>query len=197
MHAGISTSGLRVARVPIGNDEWVQQFVQEKAAAVQVDVDKLDIISDGRIHYQMLRFCQNTRLAFLGCNTPTPLISAILAEVDAMILEALCRKGTTDVHGEWTAVFRRLLSFAVLLTINCNWHTFGEDSASLPMLVVPFLLSMRHLCLSCNGSVSAVIRPCQHMGPRPRFNQSGPMDCSYYDCSQASSPHPSHRFWMS
>ena len=35
MDAGISTTGLRVAGVPIGNDEWVQQFMQEKAAAVQ------------------------------------------------------------------------------------------------------------------------------------------------------------------
>jgi len=51
IHAGISTTGLRVAGVPIGNDEWMQQFVQEKAAAVQVDVGKLDIISDGLIHY--------------------------------------------------------------------------------------------------------------------------------------------------
>jgi len=46
----ISTTGLRVAGVPIANDEWVQQFVQAKAAAVQVDVGKLDIISDGLIH---------------------------------------------------------------------------------------------------------------------------------------------------
>jgi len=68
---------------------------------------KFDIISDGLIHYQILRFCQNTRLAFLGRNTPTPLISDIFANVDATILEALCRKGTTDAHGEWTAVFRR------------------------------------------------------------------------------------------
>jgi len=69
MDAGISTTGLRVAGVPIGTDEWVQQFAQEKAAAVHVDVSKLDIISDGFIHYQMLRFCQNTRLVFLGRNT--------------------------------------------------------------------------------------------------------------------------------
>jgi len=32
--AGISTMGLRVAVVPSGNDEWVQQFVQEKASAL-------------------------------------------------------------------------------------------------------------------------------------------------------------------
>ena len=100
MDAGLSTTGLRVAGVPIGNDEWVQQFVQEKAAAVQVDVGKLDIISDGLIHYQILRFYQKTRLAFLGRNTPTPLISDIFAKVDAPILKALCRKGTTDAHGE-------------------------------------------------------------------------------------------------
>ena len=91
-YGAVSTTGLRVVWVPIGNDEWVQQFVQEKAAAVQVDVGKLDIISDGLIHYQMLRFCQNTRLAFLGRNTPTPLISDILAQVDAKILQALPKR---------------------------------------------------------------------------------------------------------
>jgi len=80
--------------------------VQAKAAAVKVDVSKLNIISDGLIHYQMLRFCQNTRLAFLGRHTPTPLISDIFANVHATISEVLCRKGTTNAHGEWTAVFR-------------------------------------------------------------------------------------------
>ena len=53
---GIFTTGLRVAGVPIGNDEWVQQFVQAKTAAVQVDAGKLDNIYDSLIHYQMLRF---------------------------------------------------------------------------------------------------------------------------------------------
>ena len=97
MDASISTIGLRVAGVHIGNDDWVQQFVQEKAAAAQVDVGTLGIISDGLIHYQMLRFCQTTRLAFFGRNTPTPLISDILVQFDATILEALCHKGTTYV----------------------------------------------------------------------------------------------------
>jgi len=63
----------------------------------------------------MLRFCQNTRLAFLGRNTPTPLIFDIFADVDATILEALCRKGTTNAHGEWTAVFRRFVDMKLQL----------------------------------------------------------------------------------
>ena len=111
MDAGISTTGLRVAGVPVGNDEWVQQFVQAKAAAVQVDVGKLEIISD----YHMLRFCQNTRLAFHGRNTSTPLISDIFADVDATMLEALCRKGTTNFHDEWTAVLRRFVDMKLQL----------------------------------------------------------------------------------
>jgi len=116
LHDGAACCG-----VPIGNDEWVQQFVQKKAAAVQVDVGKLDIISDGLIHYQMLRFCQNTRLAFLGRNILTPLISDILAEVDATILEALCQKGTTNAHGEWTAVLSRFVDMKLQLP-----HFWGE-----------------------------------------------------------------------
>ena len=51
MAAGISTMGLRVAGVPDGNDEWVQQFVHVKADAVQVVVGKFDIISDGLIRW--------------------------------------------------------------------------------------------------------------------------------------------------
>jgi len=35
--------------VPLGNDQWVQQFVQAKA--VQVDVGKFDVISDGLIRW--------------------------------------------------------------------------------------------------------------------------------------------------
>jgi len=72
-----------------------------------VDVGKLDIIFDGLIH----RCCVSAKtlvLLFLGA-IPTPLISDIFEKVDAKILEALCRKGTTDAHGEWTAVFRRLV----------------------------------------------------------------------------------------
>jgi len=137
---------------PIGNDEWVQQFVQAKAPAIQVDVGKLDIIPDCLIHYQMLRLCQNIHLAFLERNTPTTLISNIFVEVDATILEALCQKGTTHAHGKWTAVFCRFVDMKLQLP-----HFWARFGVTLPMLVVPFLRSMRYLCLSCNGSGFAVM----------------------------------------
>jgi len=42
--------------------------------------------------------CQNARMAFLGRNTPTPLLSEFMAQVDATIVEAVCRHGTGGGH---------------------------------------------------------------------------------------------------
>jgi len=51
----VSTKGLRVAGVPIGDDAWVTRFVAEKVEAVILDVGKIDLLlTDGMIHYQML-----------------------------------------------------------------------------------------------------------------------------------------------
>ena len=44
--------------VPIGTDAFVRNLV----AKTWSDVEKLDAIQDGFIHYQILRFCQVTRL---------------------------------------------------------------------------------------------------------------------------------------
>jgi len=85
----------------VGVDDWVKTFVAKKARpAVITDVAKLDFVSDGLIHFQLLNFCQNARMAFLGRNTPTPLLSEILAQVDDTIVEAVCRHGTEGGHVE-------------------------------------------------------------------------------------------------
>ena len=52
--------------VPIGTDAFIQHFVKDKCQAIMEDVDKLDNIQDGFIHYQLIRFCQATRLQYLN-----------------------------------------------------------------------------------------------------------------------------------
>ena len=42
--------------VPIGTDAFIQHFVKDKCQAIMDDVDKLDNIQDGFIHYQLLRY---------------------------------------------------------------------------------------------------------------------------------------------
>ena len=51
MDAGVSTKGLRVAGVPIRDDAWVTNFVDEKVEAVILDVGKINhVLTDGHIH---------------------------------------------------------------------------------------------------------------------------------------------------
>jgi hypothetical protein len=56
--------------VPIGTPEFVNAFVRSKAHDIVQDVHKLRIVPDPKIHYDLLRFCQHTRLAFLARNVP-------------------------------------------------------------------------------------------------------------------------------
>ena len=116
MDAGVSTQGLRVAGVPIGVEAWVTKFVEEKIQDVIVDVGKIDhVLTDGILHYQMLRFCQNTRPGFLTRNTPTPLISESLGRLDSVILESMCTKGTGGTHTDWTSEQRSFANMKLQL----------------------------------------------------------------------------------
>ena len=49
---------------------------------------KLDVVSDGLLHNQLPHFCQNARMAFLARNTPTPLLSEFMAQVNDTIVFA-------------------------------------------------------------------------------------------------------------
>ncbi len=52
--------------VPIGTDAFVRSFVAKTCRDIIDDVEKLDAIQDGFIHFQLLRFCQATRLQYIN-----------------------------------------------------------------------------------------------------------------------------------
>ena len=93
--------------MPIGKDDWVQQFVAHTADTAIQDVGKLDVVTDGFIHYALQKLCQNTRLALLEQNVATALIADSVARVHATVLDALCKKGTHNSQGNWMPEFRR------------------------------------------------------------------------------------------
>ena len=66
----INVTGLKCAGLPIGTPDFVNAFVRSKAADIQQDVQKLRVIQDPKIHYDLLRCCQHTRIAFLARNVP-------------------------------------------------------------------------------------------------------------------------------
>jgi len=104
---------MRVAGVPVGVDAWVKNFVAKKAQSVITDVAKLDVVSHGLIHTQLLNFCRISRMASLGRNTPTPLLSEFMAQVDATIVEAVCRHGTGGGHADWTPYLRKFANMKI------------------------------------------------------------------------------------
>jgi hypothetical protein len=52
--------------VPISTDAFIQHFVKDKCQAIMEDVDKLDNIQDGFIHYRLSLFCQATLLHYVN-----------------------------------------------------------------------------------------------------------------------------------
>jgi len=113
MGAGVSTDGMRVAGVPVGVDAWVKTFVAKKARSVITDVTKLDVVSNGLLNNQPLNFCQNAHMAFLGRNTPTPLLSEFMAQVDDTIVEAMRRHGTGGGHVDWSSHLRKFANMKI------------------------------------------------------------------------------------
>jgi len=113
MWAEVSTDCMRVPGVPVGVDTWVKTFVDKKARSVITDVAKLDIVSDELPHNQLLNFCQNVRMTFLGRNTPTPLLSEFMAQVDDTIGEAVCRHGTGGGYVDWSPHLRKFANMKI------------------------------------------------------------------------------------
>ena len=88
----------------------MKTFVAKKARSFITDVDKLDVVLDGLLHNQVLHFCQNVHVAFLGRYTPTPLLSEFMAQVMTLLLRR-CAGMELEV-GMWIG----LHIFANLLT---------------------------------------------------------------------------------
>jgi hypothetical protein len=88
--------------VPIGTDAFVQNFVAKTRRSIIDDVEKLDTMQDGFIHYQILRFCQTTRLQYV--NSLFLLRNRCFLQqqhVDGKIADALLKKGTKQHTDSW------------------------------------------------------------------------------------------------
>ena len=90
--------------VPIGTDTFVRQFVAKTCRDIIEDVEKLDAIEDGFIHFQLLRFCQATRLQFLNSHILLDNRCVLQQQhVDCKIADALLKKGTKQHAAGWDA----------------------------------------------------------------------------------------------
>ena len=87
----------------IGTDTFVNQFVAKTCRDIIEDVEKLDAIQDGFIHYQFLRFCQVTRMQYLNSHIILDNHFVLQQQhVDYKIADALLKRGTKQHTDGWT-----------------------------------------------------------------------------------------------
>jgi hypothetical protein len=90
--------------VPIGTDAFVRSFVAKTCRDIIDDVEKLDAIQDGFIHFQFLRFCQATRLQYINSHIMLSNRCVLQQQhVDCKIADALLKKGTKQHADGWDA----------------------------------------------------------------------------------------------
>jgi hypothetical protein len=81
--------------VTIGTDTFVRKFVSKTCRDIIEDVEKLDAIEDDFIHFQLLRFCQTTRLQYLNLHLILDKRCVLQQQhVDCKITDTLLKKGT-------------------------------------------------------------------------------------------------------
>jgi hypothetical protein len=88
--------------VPIDTDTIVRSFVTKTCRDIIDDVEKLDVIQDGFIHYQLLKFFQTTRLQYFNSYIMLPNRCVLQHQhVDSKIADALLKKGTKQHADGW------------------------------------------------------------------------------------------------
>ena len=88
--------------VSIGTHAFVQSFVAKTCRTIIDDVEKLDTIQDGFIHYQLLRFCQDTRLQYTDSHILLRNRCVLQQQhVDCKIADTLLKKSTKQHVDGW------------------------------------------------------------------------------------------------
>jgi hypothetical protein len=90
--------------VTIDTDTFVRSFVAKTCRDIIDDVEKLDSIQDVFIHYQLLRFCQDTRLQYSNSHIMFPNRCVLQHQpwhVDCKIADTLLKRGTKQHADGW------------------------------------------------------------------------------------------------
>ena len=88
--------------MPIDTDTFVRQIVAKTSRDIIEDVEKIDAIVDGFIHFQLMRFCQVTSLQFLNSDIILDNHCVLHQQhVDCKIADTLLKKDTKQHTTGW------------------------------------------------------------------------------------------------
>ena len=65
-------TGIEVLWTPIGTDAYIQDFVAQNSIKIMRDVEKLEPLTDGSTHFQLVQKTMNTRTQYMSVNITLP-----------------------------------------------------------------------------------------------------------------------------
>jgi hypothetical protein len=96
-----TVQGIEVLGTPVGTDVYVRDFVAQNCIKITRDVEKLEPLTDGFTHFQLIQKSMNTRTQYMSANiTLSPqeqFLSAQHIHVDMAIVNAIFKK-VLEVH---------------------------------------------------------------------------------------------------
>jgi hypothetical protein len=94
----IHDRGYEVLGTPMGKDRFIQTFVAQNCLKIMGDIGKHACLTDGFVHAQLLKFCQNTRTQFISANINIPDSDSVITtqhkHVDRKIAYEILQRGT-------------------------------------------------------------------------------------------------------
>ena len=103
-HEVFTVTGFQGLGVPIGTTDFITRFIGQKVKEYANDIDKLDILQDGKVHFDLIKFCHMPRFNYLnGFVLTQNLYSAQQIQFDFKVHDALIRKGT---HNQFMSLER-------------------------------------------------------------------------------------------
>jgi hypothetical protein len=100
-----SVEGIEVLGTPIGTDNYIRNFVAQNCLKIVRDIEKLEPLSDGLVHFQLIQKTMNTRSQYMSANITLPpqehFVKAQHRHLDTAIQNAILKKGTRNSYGQW------------------------------------------------------------------------------------------------
>jgi hypothetical protein len=100
-----TTTGIEVLGTPIGTDAYIKDFVAQNSIKIMKDVEKLEPLTDGFTHFQLVKMTMNTRTQYMSANKTLPpqecFLSAQHIHVDKAIAKAILQKCTRGSFYHW------------------------------------------------------------------------------------------------
>ena len=100
-----TVEGIVVLGIPLGTEGYIKNFVAQNCLKIIRDVEKLEPLTDGFTHFQLIQKTMNTRTQFMSVNITLPpqgqFLSAEDRHVDTVIANSILKKGTRNSFHLW------------------------------------------------------------------------------------------------